>query len=183
MKTWQVLILGILIGLLASAGILIVASEPRGEPIQLLPAVTPTEIVIYISGGVAHPGVYHLSPGSRIEQAVTAAGGLSTGADSGRADLARLLTDGDQVYIPSLGEMVDSSIVVGNSLAITSIDINSATVEELDSLPGIGTVKAQSIITYRETHGNFTSLDDLLNVPGIGVSLLEQIKPYLFISP
>lgn len=183
MKTWQVLLLGILIGLLASAVILIVASEPRGEPIQLLPAVTPTEIVIYISGEVAHPGVYHLSPGSRIEQAVIAAGGLTTGTDIVRADLARLLTDGDQVYIPSIGEIVDTSIAVGNSLVITSIDINSATVEELDNLPGIGMVKAQSIITYRETHGDFTSLDDLLNVPGIGTSLLEQIKPYLFISP
>jgi competence protein ComEA len=183
MKTWQVLILGILIGLLAAAGILIVASEPRGEPIQLLPAVTPTEIVIYISGGVAHPGVYHLSPGSRIEQAVTAAGGLATGADTGRADLARLLTDGDQVYIPKLGEVIESSLAPGNGLDITSIDINSATVEELDNLPGIGTVKAQSIVTYRETHGDFTSLDDLLNVPGIGAALLEQIKPYLFISP
>jgi len=183
MKTWQVLILGILIGLAAAAAILIIASGPRGEAIQLVPAVTPTEIVIYISGGVAHPGVYHLSPGSRIEQAVTAAGGLATDADASRADLARILTDGDQVYIPSIGEIVNSSVVVGNSLDVTSIDINSATVEELESLPGIGTVKAQSIITYRETHGDFTSLDDLLNVPGIGASLLEQIKPYLFITP
>ena len=183
MKTWQVLVLGILIGLLASAVILVVASEPRGEPIQLIPVATPTEIVIYISGGVAHPGVYHLSPGSRIEQAVTAAGGLTAGADAGRADLARLLTDGDQVYIPNLGEQVESSIVAGSSLGIASIDLNRATVEELDNLPGIGTVKAQSIITYRQTHGDFTSLDELLNVPGIGTALLEQIKPYLFISP
>ncbi len=182
MKTWQVLVLGILIGLLAAAGILIVASEPRGEPIQLLPLVTPTEIIIYISGGVVHPGVYHLSPGSRIEQAVTAAGGLTTSADAGRADLARLLTDGDQVYIPNLGEEVNSSSAAAPSLTIASIDVNTATVEDLDSLPGIGTVKAQSIVTYRETHGYFTSLDELLNVPGIGASLLEQIKPYLFVS-
>jgi competence protein ComEA len=182
-KTWQVLVLGILIGLLAAAGILIVASEPRGEPIQLLPLVTPTEIVIYISGGVAHPGVYHLSPGSRIEQAVTAAGGLTAEADAGRADLARLLTDGDQVHIPKQGEQVNSPDEAAPGLTVASIDLNTATVEDLDNLPGIGTVKAQSIITYRETHGNFKTLDDLLNVPGIGASLLEQIKPYLFISP
>ncbi len=90
MKPIQILLLGILIGLTAAAVILIVASEPRGEPIQLLPIATPTEIVIYISGSVAHPGVYHLSPGSRIEQAVAAAGGLAQDADAGQADLARL---------------------------------------------------------------------------------------------
>lgn len=183
MKTWQVLIIGILIGLAASAAILIVASEPRGEAIQLAPAVTPTEIVIYISGGVAHPGVYHLSPGSRIEQAVTAAGGFSTDANAGQADLARLLTDGDQVYIPKSGDPLTSTSIIDKGQAILSINLNTATLEELDELPGIGTVKAQSIITYRETHGNFSSLDELLNVPGIGASLLEQIKPYLQILP
>jgi competence protein ComEA len=183
MKPLQILIIGVLIGLLAAAFILIVASGPHGMPIQLVPIATPTEIVVYVGGSVAHPGVYHLAPGSRIEQAVTAAGGLAQDADPGQADLARLLLDGDQVYIPHLGEPTRSGSITGNSLAISSIDINTATVEQLDSLPGIGTVKAQSIITYRESHGNFTSLDQLLNVPGIGTSLLEQIKPYLKISP
>ncbi len=104
MKPIQILLLGILIGMTAAAVILIVASEPRGEPIELLPRTTPTELVIYISGSVAHPGVYHLSPGSRIDQAVTAAGGLAQDADADQADLARLLFDGDQVYIPHMGE-------------------------------------------------------------------------------
>jgi competence protein ComEA len=183
MKPIQILLLGILIGLAAAAIILLVAAEPRGEPIQLLPLTTPSELVVYISGSVEHPGVYQLSPGSRIEQAVAAAGGLAQDADANQADLARLLYDGDQVYIPKLGEPTHIASGTGNILTLEPIDINSATVEQLDSLPGIGTVKAQSIITYRETHGDFTSLDQLLNVPGIGASLLEQIKPYLKISP
>jgi competence protein ComEA len=183
MKPIQILLLGILIGLAAAAAILLVASEPRGEPIQLLPLTTPTEIVIYISGSVVHPGVYHLSPDSRIEQAVAAAGGLAQEADTSQADLARLLYDGDQVYIPRLGEPTRVSSATGNILTLPPIDINTATVEQLDSLPGIGTVKAQSIVTYRETHGDFSSLDQLLNVPGIGTALLEQIKPYLKVSP
>jgi competence protein ComEA len=183
MKPVQILIIGILIGLATAAVVLIVASEPRGEPIQLLPVSTPTEIVIYISGSVTHPGVYHLSPGSRIEQAITAAGGLATNADTSRADLARLLTDGDQVYIPHLGEPTRAQTGIGNVLSVPAININSATIEELETLPGIGAVKAQSIITYRESHSFFSSLDELINVPGIGPSLLEQIRPYLMITP
>jgi competence protein ComEA len=183
MKPFQILLLGILIGLASAAAILVVANEPRGEPIRLASLATPSEIVVYISGSVSHPGVYHLSPGSRIQQAVTAAGGLSQDADAAQADLARLLFDGDQVYIPHLGEPALAGSLSGSILTIPVIDINTATVEELDTLPGIGTVKAQSIITYRESHGNYSSLEQLLNVPGIGAALLEQIKPYLKISP
>jgi competence protein ComEA len=182
MKPVQTLVIGILIGLAAAGIILLIASEPRGDPLQLVQAATPTEIVIYISGSVLHPGVYHLSTGSRIEQAVAAAGGLSTDADGERADLAKLLTDGDQVYIPRQGEPTRET-GMGNILSVPPIDLNTATIEELDSLPGIGAVKAQSIITYRESHGNYTSLDQLLNVPGIGTALLDQIRPYLKIDP
>jgi competence protein ComEA len=183
MKPIQILVIGILIGLASAGVILVVASEPRGEAIKLAPIATPTEIVIYISGSVVHPGVYHLSPGSRIEQAVAASGGLAQDADAGQADLARLLFDGDQVYIPHLGEPTRNDSVTGNILTNSVIDINTATIEDLETLPGIGAVKAQSIITYRESHGDFSSLDQLLSVPGIGVALLEQIKPYLQISP
>ncbi len=102
MKTVHILLVGVFIGLLASALILIVASEPRGEAIELVPVVTPSEIVVYISGAVNQPGVYTLSPDSRVEQAVEAAGGLTSEADFSRANLAALLTDGQQVYIPKM---------------------------------------------------------------------------------
>jgi competence protein ComEA len=183
MKTWHVLILGILFGLAAAALILTVAAEPRGEPVQLIPATTPSEILIYISGAVYHPGVYKLAPDSRVEAAVSAAGGMTTEADASRANLAKELYDGDQVIIPKVGE---TAFPINDNGFIPSgqqINLNTATVEDLDSIPGIGMVKAQSIITYRESHGSFTSLDDLLNVSGIGPSLLEQITPYIIILP
>lgn len=183
MKTVHILLVGIFIGLLAAALILIVASEPRGEAIQLVPAVTPSEIVIYISGAVSLPGVYILAPDSRVEQAVKAAGGLTSEADTSRANLAARLSDGQQVYIPKIGDSTsasgDSTV---SSLSDRQIDINTATLEELDAIPGIGSIKAQSIITYRESHGAFTALEDLLNVPGIGPALLEQITPYITIG-
>ncbi len=183
MKTVHVLVVGIFIGLLAAAVILIVASEPRGKPIELVPVVTPSEIIVYISGAVNLPGVYHLSPGSRVEQAVEAADGLAIDADQSRANLAAILVDGEQVYIPKLGEISDTSIDGAMStLPGRQIDINTATVEELDAIPGIGIIKAQSIITYRQSHGAFTSLENLLNVPGIGPALLEQITPYITID-
>lgn len=183
MKTVHILLVGVFIGLLASALILIVASEPRGEAIELVPVVTPSEIVVYISGAVNQPGVYTLSPESRVQQAVEAAGGLTSEVDFSRANLATLLTDGQQVYIPKQGDInVTSDSISGSPLPAQQIDINIATLEELDDIPGIGPTKAQSIITYRVTHGSFTSLDELLNVPGIGPALLEQITPYIIIG-
>jgi competence protein ComEA len=183
MKTVQILILGILIGLLAGALVLVVSSEPRGEAIKLVPPVTPSEILIYISGAINNPGVYRLAPDSRVEQAVEVAGGLSVDADTSHANLAARISDGDQVYIPKIGDAVNSAgEVAGNPLPSQKVNINTATLEELDGIPGIGTVKAQSIITYRESHGVYISLDDLLNVPGIGPALLEQIKPYITIE-
>ncbi|MBN2256669.1 MAG: helix-hairpin-helix domain-containing protein [Anaerolineaceae bacterium] len=183
MKIWHVLILGILIGMAAAAVIIIVAAQPQGKPVQLVPFSTPSEILIYISGAVYHPGVYRLSPASRVESAVSAAGGMTPDADAIRVNLAKQLIDGDQIIIPKIGETLVPMTADDTVSPDQQIDLNKATVEELDSIPGIGMVKAQSIITYRESHGLFTSLDELVNVPGIGPALLEQIIPYLSILP
>ena len=177
MKTIQIILMGIFIGLLAAGLILVVASEPRGKAIELVPVITPSEIVIYISGAVKEPGVYTLAPDSRVEQAVAAAGGFTMEVDASRANLAARLSDGQQVYIYKIDD--PESGKGENPVNIQPVDINTATLEELDAIPGIGMTKAQSIITYRVSHGSFTSLEDLLNVPGIGPSLLEQITPYI----
>lgn len=146
---------------------------------------TPTnQIVVDISGGVAKPGIYWLNPGSIIEDAINASGGFSRLADldavGKNINRAQELTNHGKVYIPKFG---DTAIVYTqpNSSSATSstnslININTADNAELDLLPGIGEILSQRIIDYRLQNGNFTSVEDLKNVPGINDSRFEQIK-------
>lgn len=183
MKSWQLLAFGILLGLLFAAVILLVIRQPSGQPIEILPAPLPLPLVVDVSGQVLSPGVYSLPPGARVSEAIAAAGGLLDDADPSMINLAARVKDGDKVWIPAEGSL--SSIPLPESSrnsSVTTINLNTASAQDLETLPGIGEVKANEIVAYREEHGLYLSIDDLLNVPGIGPELLEKIRPSITLS-
>ncbi len=169
--------------MLILAGALVVLSRPEPTIISIhpprptaTPAPTATQlpILVYVTGAVNQgETTYTLPYGSRVSDALAAAGGLTEHADRSLVNLAGRLRDGDHVHVPALGEL-------GGDLPTPSggqiIFINSATQEELESLPGIGAVTARRIIEYRELAGEFRNLNDLDNVAGIGEAMLEKLK-------
>jgi competence protein ComEA len=151
-------------------------------------------VVVHVVGRVRRPGVVRLPQGSRVEQAVTAAGGARSNADLSRVNLARPLVDGEQVVVPRPGEPVapadGAPVPVAGGTARSSglgpgvdgqgarpVDINTATATELDTLPGVGPVLAQRIVDWRAQNGRFTSVDELSEVSGIGDAVLARLRP------
>lgn len=141
--------------------------------------------VIFICGAVMMPGVYELPDGSRICDAIEASGGFTEAAAVNYLNQAQLLSDGIQIYVPTTEEVtedlipaeagsVSESVIFGNSDG--KININTAEKEELMQLSGIGEKKADSILAYRQEHGNFTSVDELMNVPGIKEGVFTKIR-------
>lgn len=139
-------------------------------------------IVVYICGSVQNPGVYKLPAGSRVCDGLDAAGGFSEGADEKRINLAGILKDGDMVFFPEAGEALAegaSDYITGTeetSARDALININTAGEQALCTLPGIGCSKARAIINYREEHGSFKDIKEIMNVNGIGENLFAQIK-------
>ncbi len=138
------------------------ASEPETEE----------SLLVYVSGAVRNPGVYRLPLDSRVYEALDAAGGLTQEAEEGLINLAEPLTDGEMIYFPKKGE--DSSGQV--QLSDGKVDLNRAGKEELMTLPGIGETKAEAILQYRKEHGPFQTIEELMQVSGIGEALFEKIK-------
>jgi competence protein ComEA len=141
------------------------------------PTTAAASLVVHAAGAVVRPGLYRLPPGARVDDLVAAAGGVASDADVDRINLAALLVDGERVYVPRLGEAVP---VAGGDAASSSgpIDLNTANESQLDTLPGIGPATAKAIVDERARRGGrFTSVDDLLNVRGIGPAKLEQLRP------
>jgi len=141
-------------------------------------------IYVQVSGAVRRPGVYQVASDARVFQAVGQAGGFSEDADEQAIALAAKLSDGCRVYVPRFGEPLGETVrspetqTAGAGGATTgTVSLNSGTLEQLDALPGVGPAIAQQIITYRETQGPFTSIDQLTDVPGIGSAKLEQLRP------
>jgi len=168
----------IIIGVLFGVGVLLIVTRPpRGKAIELRPPPTQAPIMVYVSGSVNQTGLYTLPPGSRVNDAIQAAGGFTVDADRNALNLAELLEDGKQIYVPDLLPTPASGSVTrsGNSV-INQVDINTATLEQLDTLPEIGPKTAQNIIDYRITNGPFTRIEDILDVPGIGQVTFEKIK-------
>ena len=137
-------------------------------------------IIIHITGAVHNPGIYYLPEGARAFQAVEEAGGALEEADLERVNLAQPLYDGQAFYVPRKGEESFGHAAGGNNFygpaGITKININTADKSQLESLPGIGSVKAQNIISYREKNGPFQRIEDLVKVSGIGEKTLEGIR-------
>lgn len=161
------------------------------------------EVVVDVVGQVERPGLVRLPAGSRVDDAVRAAGGARPGADLRRVNLARVLVDGEQLVVPAPGEQLPSAqpapagtrptsvsgiSAAGGSAAGTAagaaagpVDLNSATLAELDALPGVGPVLAQRILDWRSEHGRFTSVEELGEVPGFGPAALARLTPLLVV--
>jgi competence protein ComEA len=131
------------------------------------------KIVVDVAGAVRHPGLYRLEQGTRIADAVAMAGGATARADIELVNLSAPLADGEQVVVPRRGAAAASG---GTASPTAPLDLNTASLEQLDTLPGIGPSTAQKILDYRQTHGAFHSLADLDAVSGIGPSRLAQLK-------
>jgi competence protein ComEA len=142
----------------------------------------PTEVYAHAAGAVARPGVYRLRPGARVTDLIDAAGGLAPDADANQLNLAALLADGERVYVPRVGEAVPAPVNGGVGSdgspagATSPVDLNTATAEQLEELPGVGPATAQAIMDYRETNGPFRSVEELLDVRGIGDAKLDALR-------
>jgi competence protein ComEA len=135
----------------------------------------PVTVLVHAAGAVQQPGVYELPGGARVTDLIDAAGGPMADADLDQLNLAAPVTDGERVYVPRVGEVVPLASASGATPA-GPLDLNTATLEQLDALPGVGPATAQAIIDERDRRGGFTSVDDLLDVRGIGPAKLEQLR-------
>jgi competence protein ComEA len=154
------------------------APEPAAVPLE--PVATPPEralVVVHVVGAVRRPGIYRLRDGARIADAVRRAGGAVRRADLTAVNLAAPLVDGVQILVPLAGRATTGREGAESGAAGGMVSLSSATVAELDELPGIGPVTAQKIVDYRAEHGAFASVDDLDAVPGIGPTRIEQLRP------
>ncbi|WP_419818984.1 helix-hairpin-helix domain-containing protein [Glaciibacter flavus] len=139
-----------------------------------------TVILVHVLGAVAHPGLYRLSGDARVMDAIAAAGGLDPAADPGGVNLARVLSDGEQLVVPAVGEVpppaVDGPAGATGGGPGGLVDLNTATVADLDTLPRIGPALAQRILDWRVAHGRFSSVDDLRQVSGIGDKTFDGLR-------
>ncbi len=150
---------------------------PPSTP-SLVNEVSANEVLVHVAGAVQRPGVYRLQPGDRVIDAVDAAGGATTQAVVHAVNLAAPLSDGQRVHIPVEGEPVSVEAVAPSASpgAPAPISLNSATEAELVGLTGVGPVLAAAIVAHRDAHGPFSSIDELLAVPGVGPAKLEAMR-------
>jgi competence protein ComEA len=174
-------IIGVLV--LATSTFFIVKTSTPSEAIvaPLTVEVALSEIIIDVEGEVENPGVYRLPTGSRVFEAIKAAGGVTANADASDLNQARLLSDGEQIYLfakspkPSGSKSTSKVKPKGSSLVL----LNRATAKEFEALDGIGPVLASRIISFRKANGPFVTIEDLLKVPGIGAGTLSKFKSKL----
>lgn len=173
------------------------AAQSAGEPVKSGGAAQTTGnvgtqqpgeaavCVVHVCGAVQNPGVYSLAEGSRIYEAVAAAGGLLPEADEAYLNQAACVTDGEQIYVPTQQEVLEQSVTLvrngqqtesGIVSQDTKVNLNTATKEQLCTLPGIGESKAESIISYRNEHGAYGQIEDIMKVEGIKDGLFQKIK-------
>jgi competence protein ComEA len=157
-------------------------------PSSTTASTAPTTLLVHVAGAVVLPGVHEVPAGARVIDAIDAAGGLAPGADGARINLAAPVSDGERVYVPVVGEEPPPA-VVGNAATGTGgaaspagpVNLNSADEAALDALPGVGPATAAAIVEHRARIGRFTTVDQLLDVRGIGEAKLEQLRPLVVV--
>jgi competence protein ComEA len=153
-------------------------AQPRAAPVPMKAVAAPAgKLLVHVVGAVRKPGLYRLSDGSRIDDAIKAAGGPKPRADLQMVNLAAPVADGQQVIVPLRGRAARAGTPAAAGSAVGGhVHLNTATLEDLDTLPGVGPVTAQKILDYRNEHGAFKSVDELDAVPGIGPARLAELK-------
>ncbi len=150
---------------------------PRSSPAV---SAAPASVYVHVSGAVSNPGLYRLEENARVVDAVAAAGGFSDAADPAGVNLARPVSDGEQLFVPQPGEVAPAETVggaaPGGAASDGVVDLNSADASTLESLPRVGPALAERIIAWRTENGRFTSVEDLLAVSGIGEKMLEALR-------
>lgn len=172
----QILVLFAAAAVMIGAGALLVVRRPAPS-IRIFEAPAPTELVVQVDGAVGSPGLHRLPPGARAADAIAAAGGPSAEADLSLLNQARLLRDGERLTVPHRA----APPAIPSAGDRIPVDVNTASVDMLDDLPGIGPVLARRIVAHRERHGPFHRLEDLLQIDGIGPRLLDRIRPLIVI--
>jgi competence protein ComEA len=159
-------------------------SVPGSGPASSPTAGAAASIVVDVAGKVRHPGLYTLPPGARVDDAVRAAGGARRSRDLGTLNLAQLVSDGEQIVVSRSGSSPAGPVApapgtgpVGSSSPAAPVDLNTATLEDLETLPGIGPVLGQHILDWRAANGQFSSIGQLRDVSGIGDVRFAQLSP------
>lgn len=176
-------LVGLFLVIIIAAVINLVTAQPRGIPIELSPPPTPAPVRVHVNGAVGHPDVYSLPSGSIVQDAIEAAGGLTSVASIENINLASPLQDGQLIYIFSNEESTTESshIPPSSNTTIRQININTADASDLERLPGIGPSLAGKIVEFRQLNGPFETVEQLLEISGIGPSKLEEIKDYIVV--
>ncbi|NSW51750.1 MAG: helix-hairpin-helix domain-containing protein [Anaerolineae bacterium] len=175
-------VLGVLLGLFLSGGILLLSANVKPNPILINPTPTAAPLIVQVSGAVTFPGVYELPPMSRANDAIDLAGGFAADADTAQINAAAFIYDGQQIHVPHVNEnaiLIDSDRLPTINEQLYPININYCTQAELETLPGIGPQKAAAVISYRDQYGPFSVIEDIMNVPGIGETIFDGIKDFL----
>lgn len=158
------------------------SSPSAAETGEIAPGSDPkAEVVVDVSGKVRNPGVVTLAAGARVIDAIAKAGGAKPGVSLSGLNRARVLVDGEQIYVgkPPGGVAGAAVLAPGAPAGANLISLNTATQEQLETLPGVGPVTAQSILQWRASHGSFSAIDELLEVDGIGEKTLAKLAPFL----
>ena len=200
MKQALYVLMGVLAGFLLAGLVFFISRLPSGETIALQPAPTLAPIAVDVTGAVTRPGLYKFPEGSRVQDAIDAAGGLLANANTTAINLAARLEDGQRLEIPEIQAAPEVAVTEGSVFSFSSpggatseptsespsnselININTATVEQLDTLPGIGPSTAQKIVDYRATNGPFIVIEDIVKVSGIGPSTFDNIKDLITVG-
>lgn len=170
-------------------------NNAQTSPEKTSESQTMQSMMVDIKGAVQHPGVYSVKKGSRVVDAIQSAGGFEKEADSDQINLSQHVTDEMVIYVPKKGEkppnlLTGTSVSEGSGDQTTSssdssntskqiVHLNSCSLSDLENIPGIGPIKAKAIFDFRQQNGSFKSVDDLVNVTGIGEKTLEHIKPFV----
>lgn len=190
MEKWKQVIIGVVVVLFLGVGYLFYSKEPEERVVdefvveseEVVPAETVErlEIVVYVTGAVESPNVYTVPEGARVGDVLSLAV-LTDEADPEQLNLAQLLVDGVKIIVPKKGEAPIAQEVPSTELEANGVHVNSATKDELMSVPGIGPAKADAILNHLKENGPFKTYEDLGDVKGFGEKTLESMKPYLLV--